>query len=103
MITRGRTRTEEESDLSKQRLRDQAKRAKDIGKRASGAKSRRPAHQGEALATGAVVVTQTKKGEELTSRKSHKPVGRKEGRNADDIENNTKKTKGGQAEWEDWR
>ena len=37
----------------------------------------------------------------LTSRKSHKPVGRKEGRNADVIDDNTKKAKSGQAEWEE--
>ena len=70
MTTRGRKRIEEEGDLNKKRLRDQAKRAKDTGKRARGAKSRGPAHQGDA--TGAVVVTQTKKGEELTNRKSLK-------------------------------
>ena len=70
MITRGRKRTEEESSLSQKRLREKAKRAKDIGKRARGAKSREPARQGDA--TGVVVVTQTKKGEELTSRKSLK-------------------------------
>jgi len=92
MITRGRKRTEEEGDLNRKRLRDQTKRAKDTGKRARRAKNRGPAHQGDAT------VTQTKKGEELTSRKSHKPVGGKEGRNADDIEN-TKRAKSGQAEW----
>ena len=76
MITRGRKRNGEESGLSKERLRDQGKRAKDIGKRVRGAKpeSRRPTHQGEA--TGAVVVTQTKKGVELTSRKSHTQTSR---------------------------
>ena len=102
MITRGRKRTEEESSLSQKRLREKAKRAKDIGKRARGAKSREPAHQGDA--TG-VVVTQTKKGEELTSRKSlkhnssdnqEKPRG-----TADDIEVSTKKAKNGQEEWEE--
>ena len=97
MITRGRKRTEEEGDLNRKRLRDQAKRANDAGKRARRAKSRWPAHQGDA--TGAVVVTQTKKGEELTSRKSHKPVEGKE-RSADYIEDNTKRAKStsGQAE-----
>ena len=49
-------------------MRDQTKRAKDTDKRARRAKSKRQAHQGEA--TGAAVVTQTKEGEELTSRKS---------------------------------
>ena len=58
-----------------------------------------PAHQGGA--SGAVVVTQAKKGEELTSRKSHKPVGGEDGRNADDIEDNTRRAKSGQAEWEE--
>ena len=77
----------------------QAKRAKGIGKRARRAKDRGATHEGDA--TGAVVVTQTKKGEELTSRKSHKPVGRKEGRNADDIEDGAKKAKSGQAGWEE--
>ena len=68
------------------------------------AKNRGPAHRGDHDATGAtnatVAVTQTKKGEELTSRKRHKPVGGKEGRNADDIED-TKRAKNGQAEWEE--
>jgi hypothetical protein len=50
--TRRRKRTEEESDLSKKRLRDQAKRAKDIGKRARGAKSR-----GSPRGNSAIVVT----------------------------------------------
>jgi hypothetical protein len=102
MITRGRKRTEGEGDLNRKRLRDQAKRAKDTSKRARRAENRGPAHQGDA--TGAtiatVAVTQTKKGEELTSRKRHKPVGEKEGRNADDIED-TKRAKNGQAEWEE--
>ena len=106
MITRGRKRTEEESNLSQKRLREKAKRAKDIGKRARGAKSREPAHQGDA--TGVVVVTQTKKGEELTSRKSltcnssdnqEKPAGTK--RSTEDIEVSTKKAKNGQGEWEE--
>ena len=112
MITRGRKRTEEESNLSQKRLREKAKRAKDIGKRARGAKSREPAHQGDA--TG-VVVTQTKKGEELTSRKSlkcsnrtqrnssdnqEKPAGTKRS-TADVIEVSTKKAKNGQEEWEE--
>jgi hypothetical protein len=93
MITRGRKRTEGEGDLNRKRLRDQAKRAKDTSKRARRAENRGPAHQGDA--TGAtiatVAVTQTKKGEELTSRKN------KEGRNAD----STKRGKNGQAEWEE--
>ena len=114
MITRGRKRTEEESNLSQKRLREKAKRAKDIGKRARGAKSREPAHQGDA--TGVVVVTQTKKGEELTSRKSlkcskrtqrnssdnqEKPAREKKRSTADDIEVSTKKAKNGQEEWEE--
>ena len=107
MITRGRKRTEEESNLSQKRLREKAKRAKDIGKRARGAESREPAHRGDA--TGAVVVTQTKKGEELTSRKSlkrnssdnqEKPAGTKRS-TADDIEASTKKVKNGREEWEE--
>ena len=101
MITRGRKRTEEEGDPNRKRLRDQApaKRAKDACKRARRAKSRGPAHQGDA--SGAVVVTQTKQGE-LTSRKSHKPVEGKE-RSADDIEDNTERAKSGQAEFRDGR
>ena len=113
MITRGRKRAEEESNLSQKRLREKAKRAKDIGKRARGAKSREPAHQGDA--TG-VVVTQTKKGEELTSRKSlkcskrtqrnssdnqEKPAREKKRSTADDIEASTKKVKNGREEWEE--
>ena len=111
MITRGRKRAEEESNLSQKRLREKAKRAKDIGKRARGAKSREPAHQGDAT----VVVTQTKKGEELTIRKSlkcsnrtqrnssdnpEKPAGTKRS-TADDIKASTKKVKNGQEEWEE--
>jgi hypothetical protein len=97
MITRGRKRTEEEGDLNRKRLRDQAKRAKGTSKRARRAENRGPAHQGDTtgatIATGAV--TQTKKGEKLTSRKG------KEGGNADDIEDNAKREKNGQAEWEE--
>ena len=103
MITRGRKRTEEESSLSQKRLREKAKRANDIGKRARGAKSREPAHQGDA--TGVVVVTQTKKGEELTRRKSLKHNSsdnqEKPRSTADDIEVGTKKEKNGQEEWEE--
>ena len=114
MITRGRKRTEEESSLSQKRLREKAKRAKDIGKRARGAKSREPAHQGDA--TGVVVVTQTKKGEELTSRKSlkclkrtqrnfcdnqEKPTRGTKRSTEEDIEVSTKKVKNGQEEWEE--
>ena len=102
MITRGRKRTGEESNLSQKRLREKAKRAKGIGKRARGAKSREPAHQGDA--TGVVVVTQTKKGEELTSRKSLKhnsSDNQEKPGTADDIEVSTKKAKNGQEEWEE--
>ena len=112
MITRGRKRTEEESNLSQKRLREKTKRAKDIGKRARGAKSREPAHQGDA--TGVVVVTQTKKGEELTGRdfselthysdfkieSQEKPAGTKRS-TEEDIEVSTKKVKNGQEEWEE--
>lgn len=102
MITRGRKRTEEESNLSQKRLREKAKRAKDIGKRARGAKSREPAHQGDA--TGVVVVTKSLKCSKRTQRNSsdnqEKPAGTKRS-TAHDIEASTKKAKNGQEEWEE--
>ena len=48
---------ENKRDLSKKHLRDQAKRAKDIGKRTREAKSKEPAHHVDA--TGEDDVTQT--------------------------------------------
>ena len=97
MITRGRKRTEEESNLSQKRLRERAKRAKDIGKRARGAKSREPAHQGDA--TGAIVVTQS--GKERYHDNQEKPTRGTKRSTKEDIEVSTKKAKNGQEEWEE--
>jgi hypothetical protein len=115
MITRGRKRTEKERDLSQKRLREEAKRAKDIGKKARGAESREPDHQGDAI--GDATVTQTKMGKNddgqmktqpqlaLDSCESSDNCGSKRRRvlrsTADKIEVSTKRAKNGQNEWEE--
>jgi hypothetical protein len=88
MITRGRKRTEEEGDLNRKRLRDQAKRAKDTGKRARRAENRGPAHQGDATGATIATVAVTRQKTQDKRRKSPPKLCTKRGKN-------------GQAEWEE--
>ena len=109
MITRGRKRTEKERDLSQKRLREEAKRAKDIGKKARGAESREPDRQGDAIGDATVTQTKMAKNDDgkmktqpqlaLDSCESSDNCGSKRRRVLDKIKVSTKRAKNGQEEW----
>ena len=98
MITRGRKRTEEEGDLNRKRLRDQAKRAKNTSKRRSVRNTVR-AFTFAPLATLTGVAAAHHSRQKMPKLEDVKKS-RDERGNADDIDS-TKRGKNGQAEWEE--